>query len=420
MTSDSNKKVRKTVWIINPYSSTPETGMGGRHFYLAQELARMGHQVFVIASSTHHLLSKPIYTKQSIKIEHITPHFNFIWVKGINYPQAHSKKRILNWFLFTWRLRLLAKKIATKPDAILCSSPSPFAFLGAERLAKKFDAKLLFEVRDIWPLTLIEVGGHSKNHPFIKLIQWVEDRAYRNADGVISNLKNSVEHMMQRGMEKRKFTWIPNGFSLSEAEQKAPLPPETLAQIPNNKFIVGYTGTLGLANSMDTLIDAAAILKKYTDISFVLVGHGKEKTVLQEKVKFKALNNVTFIDAIPKNQIQSMLIEFDACFIGWRKENLYHFGIGANKIPEYLFSGKPIIHAFSGVCDPIEEYKAGLICEAENPEALAQTILHMQQISAKKRQTMGANGRAAALAHYEYSQLAKKLVTLLFTDKNKI
>lgn len=395
--------------------------MGGRHFYLAQELAKMGHEVFVIASSTHHLLSKPIYTKQSINIENIAPYFNFVWVKGINYPQAHSKKRILNWFLFTWRLRLLIKKIASKPDAILCSSPSPFAFLGAERLAKKFDAKLIFEVRDIWPLTLTEVGGHSENHPFIRLMQWVEDRAYRNADDVVSNLKNSVEHMVQRGMDKRKFTWIPNGFSLSEVEKKEPLLPETLAQIPNNKFIVGYTGTLGLANAMDTLIDAAAILKNYTDISFVLVGHGKEKAVLQERVKCNELENVTFIEAIPKIQVQSILAEFDVCFIGLTGDSIFKFGVSPNKLFDYFYSAKPIIYAIdSGEYKPISDTKSGLQIQPEDSIALAQAIEKIYQMSAEQRQAMGANGRAAALAHYEYSQLAKKLETLLFTEKNKI
>jgi glycosyltransferase involved in cell wall biosynthesis len=403
----------KTFWFINSYASTPKTGMGGRHFYLAQELAKMGHKVYVIASSTHHLHRVRPQCDKKIQIEKISPGFNFVWVNGINYPEAHSKKRVLNWFLFSWRLHHLSKALPEKPDAILCSSPSIFSFLGAEWLAKRYKAKLLFEVRDIWPLTLTEVGGNSPNHPLIRLMQWIEDRAYRKSNRVVSNLKNAVEHMVQHGMDRHKFAWIPNGFSLSEVSQNVPLSPKVAQKIPQGKFIVGYTGTLGVSNAMSTLIEAAEILKENADIAFVIVGCGKEKSSLEEAVRSKILKNVVFIDPIPKSQIQSMLQRFDACFIGWLKEDLYRFGIGANKIPEYLFSGKPIVHAYSGACDPVVEFQAGLVTEAENPKILAQAILHLQKMPSAERQALGANGRKAALVNYEYGQLAKNLAGVL-------
>ena len=113
--------------------------------------------------------------------------FSVVWLKMPPYAQAHSKQRVLNWFLFAWRLRRLANIIPHQPDAVLCSSPSLIAFLGAQRLAKKYQARLVFEVRDIWPQTLIELGGHSPNHPLIRLMQWVENKAYRDADRVVSN-----------------------------------------------------------------------------------------------------------------------------------------------------------------------------------------------------------------------------------------
>jgi hypothetical protein len=115
----------------------------------------------------------------------------------------------------------------------------------AQYLAKKCKAKLVFEVRDIWPLTLTEIGGFSMKHPFILLLQWIEDRAYRYSDRVVSNLKNSVEHMIARGMEAEKLAWIPNGFSRDEFSLVKPLDADVLMKLPGNKFIVGYTGTFG-------------------------------------------------------------------------------------------------------------------------------------------------------------------------------
>lgn len=410
-----NVENSKNIWIINQYGSTPSTGLGGRHFYFSQELAKQGHNVYEIASTANHLLHTQPSIVKNIDFESISG-FTFVWVKMPRYVGAHSKQRVLNWFLFPWRIQKLAKLIKDKPDVILCSSPSPLVFLGAQRLAKRFSSRLVFEVRDIWPLTLTEIGGYSVKHPLVRLMQWVEDKAYRDSDRVVSNLKNSIEHMVQHGLERDKFTWVANGFSLEEVRKKVPLSETLEQQLPKGKFIVGYTGTLGVANSMGTLVDAAEMLRAYTSIVFVLVGNGKEKERLASIVNAKKLQNIIFIEPIPKVQIQAMLSKFDACFIGWIKDDIYRFGIAANKIPEYLYSGKPIVHAYSGACDPVAKYNAGVLAEAENPEQLSDAILRLFQMTKAERKKMGDNGREAALEEYEYGMLAKKMARVLLDD----
>ena len=407
--------MRKTVWMINQYGSTPATGMGGRHYYLASELARQGYTVYVIASAANHLLREPPRFKTPFKMEQVHG-FTMVWVRMPSYSQAHSKQRAVGWLLFAWRLRKLVRVIPDRPDAILCSSPSVFSFLGAQRLARRFNARLVFEVRDIWPLTLTEIGGHSPTHPLIRLMQWVENKAYRDSDRVVSNLKNSVEHMVQHGLSREKFAWIPNGFSQEEVNLNTPLNATTASQLPKGKFLIGYTGTLGVANALDTLIGAAERVKGYSDIVFVLVGDGKEKPQLHKKVEEKKLTNVIFVDSIPKVEIQAMLRRFDACFIGWLNDPLYRFGIGANKIPEYLYSGKPVIHCYSGTNDPIQEVKAGLQVEAENPYHLADAIIKLYQTPIEEREAMGNRGHQAAIQQYEYGELANRLAHVLFDN----
>lgn len=403
----------ETVWIINQYASTPDTGMGGRHFYMARELVRQGYKVYLITAGRHHLLRNPVVSDEHFKLEQADG-LNVVWVRVPEYSGAHSKQRILNWFLFSWKIRKLAAVLPDKPDAILASSPSPIVSWGARRLAKKLGARLVFEVRDIWPLTLVTVGGKSERHPLVRLMQHLEDKAYQESDRVVSNLENAVEHMVGRGMNREKFTWVPNGFSLEEVNSRAELDPAIKRLLPENKFIVGYTGTLGLANAMDYLVDAAELLRDYPDIAFVLVGEGDGKQVLQDKVERKGLNSFYFTGRIPKVQIQSMLSHFDACYIGWLKEDLYRFGIGANKIPEYMYSGKPVIHGYSGACDPIERFAAGLRVEAEDPQALADGILQLYNTSVTERVAMGQRGHEAAISQYEYGILADKMRSVLF------
>lgn len=406
---------RKTIWIINQYASTPETGIGGRHYHMARELAKQGHRVCLVSASFSHILRTPPECDKPYVVQHLEG-FNFVWVKVPHYSGAHSKKRIFNWFLFAWKLYGLKNVLSDRPDAILCSSPSLISFLGAKRLAKFFAVPLFFEVRDIWPLTLVTVGGTSSKHPFVRFLQWVEDVAYRDSTKVISNLKYSVEHMVSRGMDREKFAWIPNGFSWDELSEPLKLSDEINSRIPKAKFIVGYTGTIGVANALESLIDAAQILKDRPGISFVIVGDGREKIKLESLVKDKELNNVHFIGTIPKVQIQSVLKQFDACYIGWRNEDLYRFGIAANKIFDYLYAGKPILHSYSGECDPIADAEAGLQVPAEDSGAIARAVLELYQMSENDRNRMGKNGHCYALEHHEYATLAAQLADVVFGE----
>lgn len=403
-------KNQKTIWIINQYSSTPQTGMAGRHYYLAKYLARKGYKVYLIAAAYTHLLRKPPRIKSEIDFQEIEG-FNFVWVDMPTYKDAHSKKRIFNWFLFSWKLLKLKKYIEDRPDSVMISSPSLVAFWGARSLARYYKAKLIFEVRDIWPLTLIEVGGYSKRHPFIMLMQWLEDKAYKDADRVISNLPYAFEHMITRGMHKKKFTWIPNGIDLEEMSTFQDIPSIVKDKIPKNAFVVGYTGTLGVVNAIDILIEAAILLKDNSSISFVLVGDGKEKAKLQEKVKKHHLKNVVFIDPIPKEQVQSMLSYFDACIIGGPKNNLHKWGVSPNKLFDYLYSKKPVLYSLdSGKYNPIKNSNSGISFEPGVSQELVKAILKFSTLSKVERENMGENARRHVLTHHDYSKLADKLI----------
>ena len=407
---------KKTIWIINQYSSTPETGVGGRHYYFAKSLAQLGYEVYLVGAAFTHLLREPPVLENNFKVEPIADNFNFVWVKMPTYAEAHSKKRIANWFSFAWKITKL-KNILPKPDVILYSSPSLVGYLGAEKLARDLSVPLAFEVRDIWPLTLCELGGYSENHPFIRLLQWIEDRAYKNSDFVLSNLKNSYEHMQSRGMKPEKFAWVPNGFLKEEVESAQPLEQSTLNQLPKDKFIVGYAGTLGIANALDSFIRAANELKGYSEIAFVLVGNGKLKQRLQQQVNELGLTNVYFVDAIPKRQVQSLLKVFNVCYIGLTKDPLFRFGVSPNKLFDYLYAGKPILYAIdSGRYTPVTDSQSGIQIEPENVEHIVDGVLKLYNMSPEERAVMGSNGHQEAVQSYEYGSLTKKLASILFKE----
>ena len=132
--------IGKTFYIINQYASTPETGRAVRHYNLAKELAKRGHKVYLIAASYNHLLLSPPYLKDDYRIDDISG-FKFVWIKVPKYAHNHSKIRVLNWFIFAWKILKLPKIISHKANTILYSSPSLVPFLGAYLLAKKLNSK---------------------------------------------------------------------------------------------------------------------------------------------------------------------------------------------------------------------------------------------------------------------------------------
>ena len=184
----------KTIWLVNENASTPDIGYGGRHYYLAAEMARRGYKVYLIGSSGSHLLRRRPLMRSAYELVPVEG-FTFVWVRMPVYGSAHSWRRAISWFLFSWRLGGLCAVIPHPPDVILYSSPSPIGFLGSHWLARRHGARLVYEMRDLWPMTLVELGGYSPRHPMIRFMQRVEDKAFRESDRVVSNLANAVQRL---------------------------------------------------------------------------------------------------------------------------------------------------------------------------------------------------------------------------------
>lgn len=410
--------IKNKIWIINQYASTPETGMGGRHFYLAQELQKKECYVNVFAASYSHILSKP-HNKKSLVYKEVFDGVNYISLKVFRYLGAHSKLRAINWIVFSLWILLFPLIEKKRPSVIIYSSPSIFGALSSYVIAKMLGAKFIFEVRDIWPFTLIKLGGYSPNSFVIRIMSKIETFAYKNADLVISNLPSSVDHMQEMGMDPGKFVWIPNGVSLDEVSNPEDLDDAIVALIPKNKFIVGYLGTIGKANALEYLIDAAKLLNENKLIHFVLVGNGLSLQHLKKMVNDNLLSNVTFIDPIPKRQVQSMLANFDLCYIGWLNEDLYKFGISPNKLPEYMFSSRPVLHSFSGKGDLIQVADAGLTVAAENKEEIAEGILEILNMTTNQRDALGSNGHSFVIDNLTYDSISSKLLKVLMGENNE-
>ena len=402
----------KTFYIINQYASTPETGRAVRHYNLAKELAKRGHKVYLIAASYNHLLLTPPYLKDDYRIDDISG-FKFVWIRMPRYAHSHSKIRVLNWFIFAWKILKLSKIISDKANTILYSSPSLVPFLGAYLLSRKLNSKLVWDIRDLWPLTLIELGKISKLHPFIFFHQWLENFACRKSDFIISNLPMVYNYLLKKGVKQSSFSWIPNGLSIDNFRKKNFLNLKTKKQLPLKKFIIGYAGSLGISNAPKPLLDAVLLTRNDKNIHYVLVGNGGLRKTIEEFILNNKLTNITLLNAIPKNEIPSLLKYFDICYAGFNKSSLYKYGTALNKLPEYFMSGKPILFSINSPYKPVNKAKAGFTVPAEDTKAIVRAIYKLKKMPLIKRKQLGKNGQDYAIKNFDYVKIAKNLEKVL-------
>ena len=401
----------KSIWFINDYAGSPYHGMEFRNYYFAKEFVKKGYKVYIVSASYMHLFKKLPELKGNYTFEEIDG-INYVWVKVPNYGESTNKKRVLKWFIFTAKLFFLPLKKMQKPDFIIASPMAPFLAIPAYKLAKKFNAKFVYEIKDIWPLSIIELGNISPKNPLIRLMSWCEKFAVKKADLIVSSLQNYDEHLKNDLGINKNFLWVNNGISLDEMNQIEPLAKDIKEQIPKDKFIVGYTGTIGIANALEYFLESAKLLKEYKDIVFVIVGNGKEKSNLVKK--YGELENVIFIEPIKKAQVQSMLKLFDACYIGLKKENLFKYGVSPNKLFDYMYSAKPIVYAIdSGKNNIVNLANCGVSAEAQNSQSIANAIKKLYEMPKEKRELMGESGKRYVLEHFTYEKLADKFLKSL-------
>lgn len=399
------------LFIFNFFAGTPLSGWGERHFYLSRELVKQGHQVTIFSSANNHMFNRRLEVKGKWKIEE-TEGVRFVWLKVMEY-NPKSAMRFISMIKFAWDLYRMKMDRFGKPDAIYVSSMPIFSILPGIRKSRKYNVPLLFEIRDVWPLTPIMLGNVSRRNPMIQLIGFLEKLGYQKANRVISVLPNTKEHVINRGGSAQKWTHLPNGISEDLSVYSSSAPECVVSQIPKDKFIVMYTGTIGLANALEYVVHAAGELISIPEIHFVLVGDGYKKEELREVQRSRGMTNITWLPKVKKDEVHDLLRRADMCLISWHDRPLYDLGVSANKYFDYMLAGKPILSAGNIPGDPVSLAECGLIVRAESPSSIADGIKSLYQMSTSARQQLGNNGKKYVLRNHTYSRLANQLLGII-------
>ncbi len=393
----------KTAWLFNHYANEPSEAGGTRHFSLAKHMQAEDWEVNIIAASVDHFSGiqrlKPSEKYRCDKVDGVS----FIWLKTPKY-KGNGFFRVLNILVYTLQVYFGSwRSTQCLPDVIVGSSVHPLAAVAAALLAKKYSIPFVFEVRDLWPETLVAMGLWSKASWKTKLFRHLEKWLYLRAEKIITLLPYAHEYIVSLGVHEDKVVWVSNGVELNEL-------PVYQERLGNENFVLMYLGSHGPANGLDTLLDAMAIIeRKYSDskIQLRMIGKGVDKAALVSKAKNNGLKTVSFENAVKKCEVPSLASEADAFVICVRDlPDLYRYGISMNKLYDYMAASRPVVIASNARNNPISDAKCGLSVPAEDSESLAKAIFDLSEASLEVREEMARSGRHFVEANFDYKILA--------------
>ena len=362
---------KEVIWILNHYSFPDGYGYHTRQHFIAKCLVKLGYDVIIFTSSFNHLKTKDIdLNNQKYLVEKIDE-IDYVWIETREYA-GNGLGRILNLLDYSLNFEKIYSNIDKKPDILWVSSPQPFVIYNGVKLKKKFKAKFIFEERDIWPLTLIQINKISKFNPIMLLFRFLQLKAYAYADTIISPLSNLKEFVSLSGFPSKKVELLVQPFS--------EIIPETYdLNLPKNKFIVGYIGSIGESNSVFNLIKSAILFKEYEDVFFLIVGNGPQLTEIKKFAEDNKVRNILFTGNLKKSFSIDLMNRCSVLYSGNPNIDLYRYGTASVKILDYMWMNKPIINSTNTLNDIVESSNAGVIIEPNNEYLLFDTILKLKE-----------------------------------------
>jgi len=402
---EASEKKKLNIWFLSAYD-TPE-GNSSRTYDYSEELARFGHDVTLFTSSYSHFTHKEILNENEKWREEWFGRVRVVWLKTTPY-EGNGLGRAINMISNAYRSFVVGAKMDERPDLIVGPSVPLFTALSAFLLSKLKKCEFIFDVRDIWPQALIDLGVISKNHPMTMIFRLIEIFLYKNAKIIIAVLPFAYKHICKYGILPERVVWIPNGVKLRRYQNIKPY-----LGGKENELTVMYLGGFSSTHDVETIIDAARILKDETGIRFIIIGGGKGKKKCEEIAQKDSLDNIIFKDSVDKKDIPSVLEDADVLVASVRNTPVYQFGINSNKIFDYLGSGRPIIFAGNTPNDPVSDANAGISIPPENPLAISNALRDFVKMAPQKRCQLGNNGLEYAKQHFDTSVLAKQLEKVL-------
>lgn len=396
------------VLYVSQYFVGADQPGGARHWQHCQALLRAGHDVTVVTSYVQHKERTIPEKYQGKRVVREEEDGLVVW-RTYSTPGygRDLKSRLSSYTSFALWGGLAAIK-AGKHDVVVASSPPLPAAAAAALIARGRRSTFVLEVRDLWPDSAVAMGLVT-NPRIIGVARKMEHYCYRSASRIVALTEGIYDGVVEQGVNPAKITLVTNGIDLEAgaAHGTPPLP------VPDGSFVAMYLGAHGTYSSLGTVLDAADRLRGRADIRFVLVGGGDQKPGLVEDARRRNLDNVTFIDPVPKREVPGYLSRADVCILPYQDKELFA-GALPNKTFDYMGAERPILAAVrpGEVSQLVETAHCGVTVPPEDGAAMARAVEEMAADRSAARR-MGENGGAYVRAHYDRAVLADKFVKVV-------
>ncbi len=340
---------------------------------------------------------------------------NYYGVDVVRVPllprgEGGSVKLALNFLSFALFASVFAPfRCRGNYDVIFVYEPSPITVgLPALLLKKLKNAPILFWVQDLWPETLSATGA-IKSTFILKLVDKLVRRIYRGCDNILVQSKSFYSPIEKLGVEQSRILYFPNSAEELYHPMKLAAGSPEIAYMPEG-FRVMFAGNIGVAQDFGTILNAAKIIKPYSNIHWLIIGDGRMLPWVKNQIKLLGLDNTVHL--LGRHPVESMPRFFslaDAMLVSLKKEPIFSMTIPA-KVQSYLACAKPLIAALDGEgARVIQEASAGLTTSAENPVELADAVLKLYRMSEVERHAMGVKGRQYFESNFERNMLLERL-----------
>lgn len=402
------------IWICHQYALAPHHAGVTRHFMLAREFVQRGHDVTIIAAAISHKNPEGCALRDDEKFrQEVYDGVKFLWLRT---PSFSEKKILRVWNMLFFSFRILALRGIGRPDVIIGNTPDPFTALAAMLRAKSTHVLYALHIGDLWPLSLVDIGGISPFHPFILLLGLIERVLYRFSDYIVTPLPRAAAYIVSKGGAADKISQVPIVVDPAEIPDLPDLP-------YNDVFTFMYAGSIGPGNGAETIVRAAAAFEeKYTTRLYRLrlIGEGGEKGRLQALADELGIRHISFEPAVSKRDIYRRLAEADVFIVNIANLRVFReSGISPNKIFDFMMMGRPIIIGCSAANNPVLAAEAGLCVAGDDAAGMAEKMAAVMDLPLEARKIMGRNGRAYIEKNNDVRQVIDDLERILVSLTEK-
>lgn len=395
------------IWYVSAHDQPK--GISSRTYDFSRELVKRGHQVTMFTNSyCHWTHEERLDPREKWRIEEIDD-IRVIWLRTIHYTD-NGWRRGANMLSNAWRSIQVAQTLPDKPDVVIGPSVPLGTGWAALKIAKMKDAAFVFEVRDVWPIALVDDGGLSKRSPVYYAFRLIERYLYRKSQRISATMPFIFDHVSESGSNPEKVTWVPNGVNFDcytglagyDGGEKFPL-------------VAMYVGGFGNAHDVITIVRAANILQQKGEdrYHFVLVGDGVKRPECQQEALLYSLSNIEFRNPVLKSEVPSLQTEADVLIAAVLDSAAYRFGLNLNKIFDYFASERPVIFSGNAPNDPIAESGGGFSIPPENPDAMVEVLEKYLDMRPVERIEMGKRGRRWVEKEFDMRKLGDRMECLL-------